>query len=443
MGNLTADARRSALACLARFGERLAGFHPSAVRAVATNTFRVARNAASFLAQAERALGFPIDVISGHEEARLIYVGVAHVLPPCSAPRLVVDIGGGSTEFIIGRGLEPQLLDSLKIGCVGMSQRFFGDGALTAAASPRPRRRRASRSRRSRAISIALTGTMRTHRRAPRWRSRRFSSRTECRPAVSRPTGLARLRHRLIAAGHVSRLKLAALKPERAPVLAGGFAIMSAALAELDVSRINPVGGALRLGVLYDLLGRSRRTRRARRDGRAIPRRAIASTATHAQRVAAMAVELVSRRRADALPRQSGNCSARRCCTRPASRCRTPGFTSTARTSCATPTCRDFRPGPAGASACSCSAAAAASPRSRDALDPRFRAQLCALRLAVLFHHARRPIAPPRLALSPVGSKIRFGVPGRWLARHPLTAHLLQKEAAKWRALGLRRGSAR
>ena len=90
--------------------------------------FASATNAAAFLPQAERALGFPIDIISGHEEARLIYLGVAHVLPPSDAPRLVIDIGGGSTEFIIGRGIEPERLESLKIGCVGMTQRFFADG---------------------------------------------------------------------------------------------------------------------------------------------------------------------------------------------------------------------------------------------------------------------------------------------------------------------------
>ncbi len=95
-GNLTLAARKAALACLARFRERLSGLHPSAVRAVATNTFRVARNAGSFLPQAEAALGFPIDVIGGHEEARLIYLGVAHVLPVAREPRLVIDIGGGS-----------------------------------------------------------------------------------------------------------------------------------------------------------------------------------------------------------------------------------------------------------------------------------------------------------------------------------------------------------
>ena len=110
---------------------RLCGYRDKAlktfehVEAPRTNAFRVARNAAEFLPRAEAALGFPIDVISGHEEARLIYLGVAHLLPPSRAPRLVVDIGGGSTEFIIGVGLTPERLESLNLGCVGMSQRFF------------------------------------------------------------------------------------------------------------------------------------------------------------------------------------------------------------------------------------------------------------------------------------------------------------------------------
>src|SRR2546427_12791349 len=127
-GRISAPARRAALACLARFGERLRGLHPSAVRAVATNAFRVARNAARFLPQAEAALGFPIDVIAGLEEARLIYLGVAHVLPSSTAPRLVIDIGGGSTEFIIGRGFEPERLGSPKIGRGRYTAPLFAGG---------------------------------------------------------------------------------------------------------------------------------------------------------------------------------------------------------------------------------------------------------------------------------------------------------------------------
>src|SRR6185436_10016197 len=105
--------QQRALECLKRFGERLRGLPPEAVRAVGTNTLRVAKNAKEFRAKAEAALGFPIEVVAGREEARLIYLGVAHDLPVTGEKRLVVDIGGGSTEFIIGSGYRPQKLDSL------------------------------------------------------------------------------------------------------------------------------------------------------------------------------------------------------------------------------------------------------------------------------------------------------------------------------------------
>ena len=119
-----------ALEALARFGERLRGFPGGAVRAVATNTLRVAKNASSFLPRAEAALGMPIEVISGREEARLIYLGVAHSLPNPRSQQLVVDIGGGSTEFIIGRNFTSIHLESLYMGCVGFSLRYFPDGRV-------------------------------------------------------------------------------------------------------------------------------------------------------------------------------------------------------------------------------------------------------------------------------------------------------------------------
>src|SRR4029079_11413390 len=133
---LTADKRIDratqvrALEVLARFGERLRGLPPSAVRAVGTNTLRVAKNAAQFLREARSALGFPIEVIAGREEARLIYLGVSHSLPPAQHRRLVVDVGGGSTEFIIGSGFEAQLTESLYMGCVSWSLRYFPGGKI-------------------------------------------------------------------------------------------------------------------------------------------------------------------------------------------------------------------------------------------------------------------------------------------------------------------------
>ena len=129
---LDTDAYERGLAAIRRFGERIRGFDPTNVRAVATNTLRVAKNAAQFVADAEKALGFPIEVIAGVEEARLIYIGAAHEVQAVQGNRLVVDIGGGSTEFIIGKGYEPKLMESLYIGCVSHSIRFFPNGNIDA-----------------------------------------------------------------------------------------------------------------------------------------------------------------------------------------------------------------------------------------------------------------------------------------------------------------------
>jgi exopolyphosphatase/guanosine-5'-triphosphate,3'-diphosphate pyrophosphatase len=115
---------------LRRFGERLRGFDPETVRAVTTDAMRVARNARMVLPQAEAALGFPIEIIGGREEARLIFIGAANALPAASHRRLVVDIGGGSTEFIIGERTEPLLMESLFMGGISYRQRFFPEGKV-------------------------------------------------------------------------------------------------------------------------------------------------------------------------------------------------------------------------------------------------------------------------------------------------------------------------
>ena len=131
---LDEPSQERALECLRHFGERLRGFDPHSVRCVGTNTLRVAKNAAAFLKKAQAALGFPIEVVAGREEARLIYLGVSHSLPASKALRLVVDIGGGSTEFIIGRGHKPLKLESLYMGCVSYSLRYFPGGHITKSA---------------------------------------------------------------------------------------------------------------------------------------------------------------------------------------------------------------------------------------------------------------------------------------------------------------------
>jgi exopolyphosphatase/guanosine-5'-triphosphate,3'-diphosphate pyrophosphatase len=433
-GRLTLPARRAALACLARFRERLSGLHPAAVRAVATNTFRVATNARDFLPQAEAALGFPIDIIAGHEEARLIYTGVAHVLAPSAAPRLVIDIGGGSTEFIIGRGLAPERLESLKLGCVSMSQRFFPDGTLRADAF-------ALAETHARSEIEAIAGAFGPE----HWTEAFASSGTALALAAIleenglssggiTPEGLARLRKRMIGAGNLTRLALAGIKPERAPVLPGGFAIMAAALAELSVQRINPVGGALRLGVLYDLLGR-----RARRDSRVTTvgyfRERYHVERGHAQRVAAMARALYERAVANPDPAHAqmvewagllheigytvSHIGYHKHGAYILENADMPGFSAQEQHHLALLVlgCRGGL------------AKIADALRSPDAM-----AQVLALRLAVLFHHARRPIDPPRITCQ-VNRGIRLRISKPWLKAHPLTLHLLDKERDEWRGL--------
>jgi exopolyphosphatase/guanosine-5'-triphosphate,3'-diphosphate pyrophosphatase len=434
-GNLTLTARKSALACLARFRERLSGLHPSAVRAVGTNTFRVARNAATFLREAEAALGFPIDIIGGHEEARLIYIGVAHVLPASEEPRLVIDIGGGSTEFIIGRGMEPQQLESLKLGCVSMSQRFFADGELRADAF------RAAETD-ARALIESIAGEFGPD----HWHEAFASSGTALAlsaileenglsAAGITPDGLARLRKRMIGAGRVSRLTLVGVKPERAPVLAGGFAIMAAAMSALGVRRINPVGGALRLGVLYDLLGRT-----INRDSRQATVESLSERyrvdRAHARRVADTAKSLyleASPHPSDenaqhlewaALLHEIGHTVSHIGFHRHGAyileNADMPGFSEQEQRHLARLVlgCRG-----------------SLSKVEPMLGDPDFVAQVLALRLAVLFHHARRAIDLPRMTLA-VGRQVRFSIAKQWLKSHPFTERLLEVEAGEWAAVG-------
>jgi exopolyphosphatase/guanosine-5'-triphosphate,3'-diphosphate pyrophosphatase len=241
---------------LQRFGERLRGLPREAVRAVGTNSLRVAKNAAEFLPQAEAALGFPIDVIAGREEARLIYLGVAHGLPQKVGQRLVMDIGGGSTEFIIGSGLDPIRLESLYMGCVSFSLRFFPDGKVSksnlkqAELAARRELQTIVSDYRETGWSIALGSSGSARVICDILEQNGYSD-----EGITRQ-GLEQLRAELIRVGDVRKLQLLGLKPDRIGVLPGGFAIMSAALDELGIEQMLPALGALREGVLYDLLGR-------------------------------------------------------------------------------------------------------------------------------------------------------------------------------------------
>lgn len=254
-GMLDAESQKRAVLALHRFGERLRSFSPDAVRAVATNTLRVARNARHVLATAEAALGFPIDVIAGREEARLIYIGAAHGLPADDADRLVVDIGGGSTECIIGAGHSPKLLESATVGCVSLTRRFFPDGAIDresfahAYYAARDVLAPTAAAYRNHGWSYAV-GTSGTAKALMLIARSEFGFDRLTRDALSQ------LEYVLVKAGHADRLRIAGLRPDRRPVLAGGLALMSAVFDELCIDEMRYCDSALRQGVLYDLLGR-------------------------------------------------------------------------------------------------------------------------------------------------------------------------------------------
>jgi exopolyphosphatase/guanosine-5'-triphosphate,3'-diphosphate pyrophosphatase len=244
---------------LRRFGERLRGLDEGAVRAVATNTLRVAKNAQEFLTHGEAALGFPIEVIAGREEARLIYLGAMHSLPLANHRRLVVDIGGGSTEFIIGRKAESILTESLYMGCVGYTLRFFPDGKVD------KKRLREAEIAAAKEIELILRdyrelgwkeaiGTSGT--------ARAISDLLELNglnpdkaTGITRE-GLDRLAALLLKAHSIHAFNIPGIRADRMPVLPGGLAILRAVFAELEITHMGYADGALRLGVLYDLLGR-------------------------------------------------------------------------------------------------------------------------------------------------------------------------------------------
>jgi len=251
-GYLTEEAAARGLKCLRGFASRLAGFEPTRVRAVATQTLREARNRDEFLARAQSALGFPIEVISGREEARLIYAGVAR-LQPSDETRLVADIGGRSTELIVGRGLQALAAESFGVGCVSLSMRFFGDGRLTAEAF------RLAQVAAGAEFDEALETFAPAH-----WTEALGSSGTA--GAVSQmlesggltdgtitPAALQECIARCVELGRIDRLRLPGLKGDRVPVIPGGLAILSALMQQFGITRMAPARGALRQGVLFEL----------------------------------------------------------------------------------------------------------------------------------------------------------------------------------------------
>ena len=254
--NLTQEAMQRGWECLARFGERLAGFKKNQVRAVATQTLREARNRDEFLSKAHKILGFPIDVIPGREEARLIYQGVARLLPQSNERRLVVDIGGRSTEMIVGKGLEALDTESYRVGSVAWSMKYFPDGQFNLRAFKAAEV----------AAKAVLDEAVNTYQ-AGFWDVAYGSSGTigavgDALAASGWPEGVVSqagldwLLDRLIKAQSADRLKLDGMREDRRAVIGGGVSVLRAVFELLGIQQMQTAVGALRHGVLYDLIDR-------------------------------------------------------------------------------------------------------------------------------------------------------------------------------------------
>ncbi len=451
-GLLTEEAVQRGLACLRRFAARLTGFEPGQVRAVATQTLREARNRNAFLLRAQEALGFPIEVISGREEARLIYAGVAQ-MQPSEERRLVIDIGGRSTELILGQGRVPQVAESYGVGCVSLSMRFFGDGRLTESAF------RAAQVAAGAELEEALQPF------APqRWDVALGSSGTAGAVAgllqaagVSdgriTPDGLRWCIERCIAAGHLDRLSLPGLKPERHAVLPGGLAILYTLAAHFDIGTLWPAKGALRQGVIVDLNERIEAQQRTRpgdmRDASVAELQSRFAVDTgQAARVASVALTLFDAVQA-ALPEASAAVAAsagnevrrelawacalheiglmvshhdhHRHSAYLLAHVDAPGFSQS----------QQRRIGDL----------VLAQRGGLRKIEPQlaseaFAWQVLCLRLAAIKCHARGEVSPRALALRAKGREARLAFTPEWAASHPRTLYLLQEEADIWARSG-------
>ena len=255
-GDLEPAARERALGCLARFGERIRSLPAHRVRAIATNTARQLRNPLALLVPAETALGHGIEVVSGREEARLIYLGVAHGMPPSEARRLVIDIGGGSTEFIIGSGFQLLERESLQMGCIASTRRFFPDGKLSRKRWEAGQLELALQFQQFTAAfqdlgwqeNIGSSGTAKA--------IAEMQAGTEQADGLITRAGLNALVDHLLTFQHIDDIRLPGVSNDRRPVIAGGLLVMDTCFRQLGLERMRVCETAMREGVLHDMLGR-------------------------------------------------------------------------------------------------------------------------------------------------------------------------------------------
>ena len=440
---IEAKTAERAFNALRLFAERLRGLPHEAVRVVGTNALRVAKNAHAFVKEAEAILGYPIEVIAGREEARLIYIGVANSLPPSQHDRLVVDIGGGSTEFIIGHRLKPKVLDSLYMGCVSYSERYFPDGAMD--------------KRSFKEAQLAASKELEqisTRFRKEGWKNAIGSSGTakalgvllqengQTTDGISRE-GLEWLRDKAIKAGGFTSLSLPGVKGDRVPVLPGGLAIMLTIFEVLDIRHMSVADTALRDGVLYDLLGRTHHADIRDATVEAMARRYHVD---HSQATRVRQLALAFFERTDETT-DSELAFQRRQKLAWAARLHEIGIdiaqASFHKHSAYIVANADMP----GFSKREQAALAALILAQRGRLtkvgidlptDESFATKVLCLRLAVLLSRSRRNVDSQLFSLARVNGEFRLSVKGDWFASRSLTQYELEQETSEWKSAGMK-----
>ncbi|WP_020682426.1 hypothetical protein [Marinobacterium rhizophilum] len=440
---LSEEAQQRGLECLARFAQRVSDLPRRSIRIVGTNALREAVNSREFLKRAEAILHTPLEIIPGREEARLIYLGVCQTRPPEDGLRLVIDIGGGSTELVLGEKFQPRALESLEMGCVSFTQRYFPDGKITKASFQKAvyaaLRELMSIQKRYRRIGwsncVGSSGTIKAIRNAC------ISLGLTEEHITAR--ALDQLRQRILSYGHVD--EITEVKAERRAVLPAGLAILSAAFDSLGIRVMACSDGALREGLLFEMAGRlqhedirehsisklMRQYHVDRHQAERVERSALHALAqlrdswglddpqhTQMLRWAAhtheigRAISHAQYHKHSAYLLQNSDIS---------------GFTNLDRQQLAL-LARSHR---------------RKFPKEDFKQLPESRQQACRrlailLRLASLLHRNRSRIKLPSMQLQVDGKELQLSFPKGWLAQHPLTQADLEQEAEFLKALGLK-----
>lgn len=442
---LSMEVAQIALDCLERFGQRLRELHSTNVAAVGTNTLRRIKNSEEFLAQAEQRLGHPIEIISGIEEARLIYQGVAHSLEPDHKDKLVIDIGGGSTELIIGEDFTPKLMESLEMGCVTMTKRFFSDGEI--------------KKKRIEAARISVLQKMKAVRHSFRhqgWDVVIGSSGT-IRSAFSviHELGLAdregitfnalnKLLKKLSKYKTLDEIQIAGLSERRVPVFLGGVIVLAGVFEALDIDQMQVSDGAVREGLLYDMLGRRHNQDIRNTSIKRLGQRFHVDE-LHAERIERTASEFLQQVFADwsmsypaaqtllswacevhEIGRDISHSSYHKHSAYIVENADLAGFSRQEQARVATVVrwhrgklVEDFN-----------------QSLNRSCQLPVMRLTLL-LRLAVIFHRSRIDTRLPAISLAVNDDNIQVNIPAEWLEQHPLTLNDLEQEAEYLKAIDI------